>query len=318
MPEPDPRLVELVATYTPAPVSVAVSDRWVRRALTARGVTVHADDLHALPPSSADVVALIGGELSSAGDHAEGLLAAATAALRPGGMLVVAARNRIHAAATGLPLHGLRGWSAEELVRAVGHPGLTVEHIAAPGAAATLRGAPDGAIDAELDRHPGLLDAAAQTMVLARKGADEAARSAAFFASVPRKIVAAAVICRDAAGRLLCVHDNFKGHWTIPGGVVDADEDPEAGARREAWEESGVQVQTDALLGVFAGSWPDRLLLCYRAEPVGDVTPAPVHAHEISAAEWVPLDEALARLNPRTASQVRRCLEQPGGTWADS
>jgi 8-oxo-dGTP pyrophosphatase MutT (NUDIX family) len=168
-----------------------------------------------------------------------------------------------------------------------------------------------------LDRAAGLLDAAAQTLVIGRRPGDPVGRSAAFFASVPRKLVAAAVVCRDDTGRLLCVHDTFRQHWTIPGGVVDADEDPQSGAVREAWEESGVRVRADALLGVFSLPWPDRILLLYGATPIGEATPAPVHAHEIDDAAWLPLDEALRRLNRRTAEQVRRCLDAPGGTWAD-
>jgi 8-oxo-dGTP pyrophosphatase MutT (NUDIX family) len=324
--DPDPRLLDLVATFSPPGVVIGVPSTTVADALHHRGVPTQVVELHptaGTPPgadgplSALDAIALIGGELSRAGEHAEGLLAAATRSLRPGGLLVAAARNRIHAATAGTAPDGLRAWSAEELVRTIGHPGIAVEHVAAPGAAALLRGDPLGETDTELDRQSGLLDVAAQTLVIGRKGMDAAARTEAFFASVPRKIVAAAVICQDITGRVLVVHDTFKQHWTIPGGVVDAGEDPRSGAVREAWEEAGVRVAAGALLGVFALPWPDRVLFCYAATPTGDPTPAPLHAHEIDAAAWLPLDAALQRLNPRTATQVRHCLDHPGGTWLD-
>lgn len=314
---PDPRVLDLVATYAPEDAAVLTPTAAVATALSARGTRTERRSLAEQPPATAGVVVLIGDELSRAGDHAEGLLAAAAGALRPGGLLVVAARNRVQAAATGQDLGGLRAWSADELVRAVGHPGIAVEHVAAPGAAAGLGGSPDGPIDPALDRVPGLLDAAPQTLVLGRRPLDGAGRTQAFFASVPRKLVAAAVVCRDGEGRLLCVHDSFKGHWTIPGGVVDADEDPRSGAVRETREESGIRVEAGAILGVFAMPWPDRVLFVYAAVPVGDLALAPLHDHEIDQAAWLPLDEALARLNPRTAAQVRRCLDAPGRTWAD-
>jgi 8-oxo-dGTP pyrophosphatase MutT (NUDIX family) len=285
--------------------------------LAAWHVDVRVADPASLDGRGSDLVVLIGDELGRAGEHAEGLLAASAAALRAGGLLVAAARNRVHAEATGAGARVGRTWSAAELIRAVGHPGIAVEHVIAPGAAAALRGEPHGAVDRDLDASAGLLDAAPHTLVLGRRPADPVGRSEAFFASVPRKLVAAAVVCRDGADRLLCVHDTFKQHWTIPGGVVDADEDPQAGAVRETWEEAGVRVDPDALLGVFAMRRPDRVLLVYGAHPVGDAAPAPVHAHEVDAAEWLPLPAALARLNPTTSSQVRRCLDQPGATWSD-
>lgn len=141
-------------------------------------------------------------------------------------------------------------------------------------------------------------------------------RSEAFFATLPYKVVAASVVCRDDQGRLLIVHDTFKGHWTIPGGVVDADEDPRSGAVREAWEEAGVRVSADVVLGVFAASWPDRIVLVYSAAPLAGVEHrnTPIHAHEIGDVAWVPLEHALQMLAPHVAEQVRHCLDHPGGT----
>jgi ADP-ribose pyrophosphatase YjhB (NUDIX family) len=66
-------------------------------------------------------------------------------------------------------------------------------------------------------------------------------RSERFFATLPRKVIAASVICRADDGRLLLVYDAFKRHWTIPGGVVDPDESPRDAAEREAWEETGIR-----------------------------------------------------------------------------
>jgi 8-oxo-dGTP diphosphatase len=315
---PDPRLLDLVARHTPAGVTVLTPTPAVAETLADRGVAVDLGAPAERERGSVDLVALVADELGRAGDHAEQLLAESARCLRAGGLLVAAARNRVHAAATGADLGGERTWSADELVRAVGHPGLAVEHVAAPGAAAALRGEPDGPVDAALDRTAGLRDAGPRTLVLGRRPGDPMGRTEAFFASVPRKLVAAAVIARDASGRLLCVRDTFRQHWTIPGGVVDADEDPQTGAVREAREESGIAVEPEALLGVFAMPHPDRVLFVYGVRPVGDLTPAPIHAHEIDDAAWLPLDEALATLNPRTASQVRRCIDTPGRTWADA
>ena len=256
-------------------------------------------------------MALLADELSSAGEHAEGILHAAVEIVRPGGRVVVTARSTLYGQAD-----GHRRYTAAELRRALGHHGIAVDALFAPGASAIVRGNPSGGFDAELDRMPGLADAAPTLLAAGRAAGSSLQRSEAFFATLPYKVVAASVVCRDDEGRLLIVHDSFKRHWTIPGGVVDADEDPRAGAVREAWEEAGVRVSAGVVLGVFAASWPDRIVLVYQATPTlgAEHRSAPVHAHEIDDVAWVPLERALQMLAPHVAEQVRHCLEHPGGT----
>jgi 8-oxo-dGTP pyrophosphatase MutT (NUDIX family) len=267
-----------------------------------------------LPPGSATAVVLIDDELSRAGDHAEELIDTLGAALEPGGVLVATLRNRIHAQAALDPLGGLRGYSAAEAAALVAHRGFDLELLCAPGAAARLRG--DDVFDLDADRRPGLLDAAPTLLLAARAPRSPEERGRIFLTSRPRKIAAAAVLCRDPAGRLLVVYDRFKRSWTIPGGVVDADEDPAAAAVRETWEEAGTKVDTDQLLGVFVSRWPDRLIFVFAGTPVEVVEhPEPLHPHEIGAVAWLPLDRALDRLAPAAAFKVRTCLDHPGFTW---
>ena len=159
-------------------------------------------------------------------------------------------------------------------------------------------------------------------LVVARAPVSSQERSARFIASLPFKLVTAAVLCQDQEGRVLCVFDSFRRHWTIPGGVVDAREDPRAGAVREAVEEGGVRVEAGELLGVFSTAFPDRLLLIYAAKPVDPddpttSTPATRQPHEVGEVRWVPRHEVLDLLNERTAWQVRQCLESPGETWRE-
>jgi 8-oxo-dGTP pyrophosphatase MutT (NUDIX family) len=273
-----------------------------------------AEDPAALEPGSVAAVVLVDDELSRAGDHAEELIDTLGAALEPGGVLIATLRNRIHAEAAAEPLEGLRGVSSEEAAALVAHRGFGLELLCAPGAAAGLRG--DDVFDLDADRRPGLLDAAPTLLLAARAPSSLEERGQIFLASRPRKIAAAAVLCRDPAGRLLVVYDRFKRSWTIPGGVVDADEDPAAAAVREAWEEAGTKVDTDRLLGVFASRWPDRLVFVFAAVPVDVVEhPQPLHPHEIGDVAWLPLDRALDRLAPAVAFKVRTCLDRPGYTW---
>lgn len=268
-------------------------------------------DVVAVPDNGLEALALADDELSRAGQHAEVLVAEAGRALRPGGLLLATAWNPLFPRSDA----STRGFSSAQLVAALAHRGFTVELVCAPTALSRANGA-QRRYDREHDRLPGLLDAAPRVVAVARSPASPAARSGTFFATIPRKVVASAVLCRDADGQVLVVHDAFQGHWTVPGGVVDADEDPVSAAAREAWEEGGVRVAVGDLLGVFAASWPDRLVFVYAAEPETEPSPPqPVHRHEIDDAAWLPLDQALARVNPRTRWQLERCLDSPGRTW---
>jgi ADP-ribose pyrophosphatase YjhB (NUDIX family) len=67
------------------------------------------------------------------------------------------------------------------------------------------------------------------------------------------------------------VNDPFRGDWTLPGGFVDAGEDPARAAERECLEETGLKVQVTRLLDVIAGQEHPRgahILIVYQGELV--------------------------------------------------
>jgi 8-oxo-dGTP pyrophosphatase MutT (NUDIX family) len=57
----------------------------------------------------------------------------------------------------------------------------------------------------------------------------------------------------DAAGRLLLVRQRDGGVWSTPGGLIEPDERPADAAVREAWEELGLLVRPERVLGVYGG-----------------------------------------------------------------
>jgi ADP-ribose pyrophosphatase YjhB (NUDIX family) len=48
-----------------------------------------------------------------------------------------------------------------------------------------------------------------------------------------RKRVAADMLIRDEAGRVLLVNPTYKDFWDLPGGMAEANEPPRAAAERE-------------------------------------------------------------------------------------
>lgn len=67
----------------------------------------------------------------------------------------------------------------------------------------------------------------------------------------PRIPASASGLIFDGSGRLLIVNPTYKEHWTIPGGIMEADgETPWEGCRREVREEVGIDVATGHLVAV--------------------------------------------------------------------
>ncbi|QEV21191.1 NUDIX domain-containing protein [Streptomyces alboniger] len=75
---------------------------------------------------------------------------------------------------------------------------------------------------------------------------------ATYIAGLPRVIVGAAALFRDAEGRVLLVEPNYRAGWALPGGTVESDdgETPRQGARRETVEEIGLDITLGPLLAV--------------------------------------------------------------------
>lgn len=65
--------------------------------------------------------------------------------------------------------------------------------------------------------------------------------------------VGASIIVEDERGYILMQQRQDDGTWSYPGGRIEIDETVEEAARREVWEECGLQVGQMTLLGVFSG-----------------------------------------------------------------
>ncbi len=114
-------------------------------------------------------------------------------------------------------------------------------------------------------------------------------------------------------GVVLIKHKRL-GIWLQPGGHVDAGETPWDGARREAREETGLEVR-------FAGGWPQlvhvdvhpggrghtHLDLRYLVE-AGDVDPQPPEG-ESQEIGWFDWDAAIARADDERLKSLLRALQ---------
>ena len=91
------------------------------------------------------------------------------------------------------------------------------------------------------------------------------------------KVAAVCVVARN--GRVLMIRrgtDAGYGLWSLPGGFVDRGEVVESAAAREAWEETGLEVAVEGLLGLFSLPGDPVIVAAFTArETGGTLAPGP-------------------------------------------
>ena len=98
-----------------------------------------------------------------------------------------------------------------------------------------------------------------------------------------------------------------KGEWDLPGGFINFGEDPEQSLVREVNEETGLDISVKELVHLSANMVAGRyfiafIYLCFLTG--GELK---LETSEISAAEWVTLDQAIERIQKKEF--LRKALE---------
>jgi 8-oxo-dGTP diphosphatase len=89
----------------------------------------------------------------------------------------------------------------------------------------------------------------------------------------------AGAIIKDESGEILLVQEgkeHVKGQWNIPSGGYDGDETIEEAAKREAREETGLEVELEGVIGIYtrdAERKPDvkNVMIVFEATKTGGV-----------------------------------------------
>ncbi|MGQ0570498.1 MAG: NUDIX hydrolase [Armatimonadota bacterium] len=123
---------------------------------------------------------------------------------------------------------------------------------------------------------------------------------------------------------LILVLQHEGGKWMLPKGTIEAGETPEAVALREVREETGlsrVRVVQDLGEERYSFFWRtedtfyDKTVHYFLLEFLGGEDPQPQREEGFVAAEWVTVDEAMARIKYKETREIvrraRRALESP-------
>jgi 8-oxo-dGTP pyrophosphatase MutT (NUDIX family) len=136
---------------------------------------------------------------------------------------------------------------------------------------------------------------------------------------VPRIPASAGALIFDRDGRLLIVNPTYKAHWTIPGGVMEADgETPWDACRREAWEEVGLRLERGRLVVVdFLRPKPGkpggmRFLFDCGALPDSALTAIRLQVEELSEHLFVEPGRAMELLSGPLRRRVGAALASDG------
>ena len=119
----------------------------------------------------------------------------------------------------------------------------------------------------------------------------------------PRHSVSISGVITDDHGRALLIQRRDNQHWEPPGGVLELAETIHDGLRREVREETGLDVEPDALTGVYKNMPHGIIALVFRCKITGGQLAA---NDEVTAFRWA--DEA-AILQLTTEAYAVRFLD---------
>ena len=131
------------------------------------------------------------------------------------------------------------------------------------------------------------------------------------------KVDVRAVIIKN--GKMLFVKELADGGWTLPGGWVDAGDQPGSAAEREVWEESGYTAKATRLLAVLdhrLHGYPPYFFHIYKLFFQCEITGgAPATSLETGGEAWFGADEkpelSLARTTPEIIQLMFQQVQDP-------
>lgn len=130
-----------------------------------------------------------------------------------------------------------------------------------------------------------------------------------------RKRVAVDALLRDDDGHILIVKPSYKPGWDLPGGMVEANEPPLNGLRRELAEELDLHPPAFRLLCVDwvppHDPWDDQIAFIFDGSVItaADRADLKLHDKELTEYRFVEPSELSAFLRPRLYRRARAALD---------
>ena len=123
----------------------------------------------------------------------------------------------------------------------------------------------------------------------------------------PRFIVSVGGVVIDDYSRVLLLNHVFRAGsgWGIPGGFLEAGEQPEEALRRELREEVGLELESTEIVFARTLRGAGQIEIVFRCQPSGEAHPRSI---EVTAAAWFRLEELPESLSRDQRSLIERAL----------
>src|ERR1700728_2244417 len=110
-------------------------------------------------------------------------------------------------------------------------------------------------------------------------------------------LAAGGIVLRQSRPPLVAVVRLRKGDWVLPKGKLDDGETARDAAQREVLEETGHDVSVHEFVGTLVYESGGRFKVVHYWRMEADDEPSHELMDDIKAVDWLPLDEAVARLS---------------------
>lgn len=127
----------------------------------------------------------------------------------------------------------------------------------------------------------------------------------------PKFTVTAGAVIQDNEGRVLLVDHVFRKQfsWGIPGGFLNAGEQPEEAVRRELIEEIRLELETAEIALARTLARSQQIEIVFRCRPRGKPE---AQGQEVRSAEWFALDSLPEGLSRDQRLLIRKALNLDG------
>ena len=119
--------------------------------------------------------------------------------------------------------------------------------------------------------------------------------------------VAAVIVAKD--GAVLAIERRDNKHWEPPGGILELDEGPLDGLRREVLEETGLHIEPETLTGVYKNMPQGIIALVFRCRVIAGT---PRTSSESEQVAWLTREEVNDSMSEAFAIRITDTLDFAG------